>query len=228
MRVDGGKPSPQKKTESPVGEKTTVHNIIISDASGSMSGGKYKASVQSISTELKLLSQDDNVNYTQTLVEFDSSRRKKHFWLTEGKEATSFKGIGASGGTPLYITIGEVLTELESKIKPNDRVLVKVFTDGDDTEYGRGTWDAAKLGVYLNKLINVNNWTITFNCTESDKRSVLRIGIPESNILTHNNTAEDIERVSHLRMAATQSYSKSVSAGVSAEELKVSFYSKSL
>lgn len=228
MRVDGGKPSPQKKTETPVGEKTTVHNIIISDASGSMAGSKYLASVQSIISELKILSEDDNVNYTQTLVEFDSDRRKKHFWLTPGKKAINFSGIGARGGTPLYITIGEVLSELESKIGPNDRVLVKVFTDGDDTEGGRGSWNASSLGVYLNKLINVNSWTITFNCTNADKQSVLRIGIPESNILTHNNTAEDIQRVSNLRTASTMMYSKAVADGVEAEELKVSFYSKSL
>src|SRR5574343_90104 len=225
MRVDGGKPSTQKKTN-PGTEKTTVHNIIISDASGSMSGSKYRASVESIISELELFRSDNNVNYTQTLVEFDSARRKKHFWLTPGKEATSFKGIGAQGGTPLYITIGEVLSELESSIKPNDRVLVKVFTDGGDTQHGSGSWNVNNLGIYLNKLINVNNWPITFNCTHSDKASVLRIGIPESNILSHNNTAEDIERVSNPRTRATAMYSKSVSEGVSAQELKASFYSK--
>lgn len=225
MRVDGGKSLPQKET--PVGSKSTVHNVIISDASGSMQGGKYNASVQSIQTELNILAKDENVNFTQTLVEFDSQRNSKHFWMTPAKEAVSFSPIGAYGGTPLYNTIGKTLTDLENSIKKEDRVLVKIFTDGQDTENGSGQWNKNNLGVYLNKLINVNNWTLTFNCTAADKASVLKIGIPESNILTHNNTAEDIERVSNERLGATIMYSKSVSRGVSADVLKSNFYSKS-
>lgn len=226
MRVDGGKTSTKKETSN--GPKSTVHNIIISDASGSMSSGrKYDASVKSIKNELVILAQDPSVDFTQTLVEFDSPRVVTHFWKTPSGEALDFPAIGANGGTPLYNTVGDILTKFEKTVKEGDRVLVKIFTDGGDTENGRGNWNAQSIGVYLNKLINVNNWTITVNCTVADKQTVLRMGIPESNILTHNNTAEDIERVSNERLGATVMYSKSVSRGVSADVLKSNFYSKS-
>lgn len=224
MRVDN---NIQKKTEKTNNkDKSIIHNIIIADASGSMTGSKYDSSIKSIREELDLLSKDKNCTFLHTLVEFDSSRYKEHFFTS--KEIGEFIAIGANGGTPLYNTIGIILTKLEKIVKPDERVLIKVFTDGQDTENGRGSWNSSSIAMYIKKLIDVNNWTITFNCTIQDKHYITRIGIPESNILTHNNTAEDIERVSQMRSINTVMYSSSVASGASAESLVSNFYSKSI
>lgn len=208
-------------------QKNVVHNVIISDASGSMSGSKYTTSCKSIKDEIDVLSKDSSVIYKFSLIEFNSRRTVKHLWLEENfNKNVNF--ISAGYSTPLYQTIGSILTELEKTVKPDERVLIKIFTDGDDTTYDKGEWKTSNTGIYLNKLINVNNWTITFNCTEQDKKKILRLNIPESNILCHNNTAEDIERVSNERLKSTIKYMKSVSMNVSSNELKTNFYSKSL
>jgi hypothetical protein len=124
--------------------------------------------------------------------------------------------------------MGKFFKKVEAQVKSGERVLVKIFTDGEDTSNGKGEWNATNIVPYINKLINVDYWTITFNCTEKDKFRITKIGIPESNILTHNNTAEDIEKVAIMRRVSTLSYSKSVSEGISADVLVNSFYSKSI
>jgi len=234
MRV---RPSIQIQEE--IGKIPTIHNVIISDRSGSMSGSKYNSSCESIKKELEILAQDKNAKFTQTVIEFDSHgsysvekhvRLIEHYWLDKSNPV-KFDGHGAQGGTPLYNAMGEIFARLEKEVKPEDRVLIKVFTDGEDTDATRGSrneWNKSSIGVYINKLISVNKWTITFNCTAQDKHYILSIGIPESNILTHNNTAQDIERVSNLRTSSTLGYSKSVAGGASADSLVSSFYSKTV
>jgi hypothetical protein len=219
MRVD----QDNKKSTSKISnteDKTIIHNVIIADASSSMQGSKYNSSMKSIKAELEELAKDDKVYFRNWFIEFAGGY---------GSEIDiNFTPRGANGNTPLYNTLGIFLNQVELNVKVDERVLVKVFTDGADTENGKGQYNATNIVAYLKKLIDVNNWTITFNCTEQDKFAITKIGVPESNILTHNNTAEDIERVSYMRTASTLSYSKSVSEGVSASSLVGSFYSKSI
>ncbi len=212
----------------------TIHNIIISDRSGSMSGSKYQASCTSIKNELELLAKEKKVNFTQTLVEFDDQggfskepTLVKHFWLDK-TNPISFAPAGARGGTPLYDSLGKVLSQIEACVKSEDRVLVKVFTDGQDTKRGEGEWDSRSVAIYIKKLIDVNKWTITFNCTIQDKSYITAIGIPESNILTHENTAQSIHEVSAMRSASTMMYASSVSKGISADQLVNNFYTKTV
>lgn len=209
-----------------------IHNVMILDRSWSMNGAKYRASCKSTDYELELLKKDPNGNYIHSIIEFDCEGRYteprivKHAWVTPSKELDSIHYAGASGGTPLYNTLGKILTELSLLVKPKDRVLIKVFTDGDDTDRGVGEWNATKIGVFLNQLITNKFWTITFNCTHADKVLVMRMGIPESNILCHDNTAESIEHVATMRSTSTMNYSANVSRGMSADSMTSNFYNK--
>lgn len=230
MRVDGLNPTPVVNTVTNT-KKPVIHNVIISDASGSMGGSKYRASCEGIKSELKILKEDSNVDYLLTFVEFASagfSTTTEHAFTVPVKDVNVMHFRGSGGGTPLYNVVGQLLKRIQDVVKPDERVLIKVFTDGEDTSYGQGDFPAPIFSAYIKNLIDVSKWTVTFNCTEQDKPRLVRIGIPESNILTHNNTAEDIERVSVLRNFATQSYAKSVAGGASADMLVSSFYSKSV
>lgn len=226
MRLDDEiKPNKKVKDSKKKEEQYIVHNVIISDASGSMMGARYNASCDSIKNELDILKQDKNVIFKQSLIEFDSNRFNVHLWCQEDYNSESIKFIGAIGGTPLYNTIGKVIEDLQKQIKPNEKVLLKIFTDGGDTDIGRGKWNKNNLGILIKKLIDVDKWTITFNCTTFDVYRIKKLNIPDSNILTHNNTAKDIERIGNLRTTATVMYSKSLQKG---EDVTVGFYSKSI
>lgn len=221
MRLDDEEKINKKENK----EQYIVHNVIISDASGSMMGSKYNASCKSIKNELDILKKDKNIIFKQSLIEFDSSRYKEHLWCNEDYNSESINFIGAQGGTPLYNTIGKVIKNLQQIIKKDEKVLLKIFTDGEDTNLGKGEWNANNLGVLIKKLIDVDKWTITFNCTKNDVHHIKKLNIPDSNILAHNNTAQDIERIGNMRVNATVSYSKSLRAG---EDVTLGFYSKSI
>lgn len=141
----------QKKVKSKL-PKITVHNIIISDASGSMrSGNKYNTSCKSIVNELNILKKDKNVNFKQTFIEFDSSRYVEHLLCQDKYITENINFIGAFGGTPLYNTIGKVIDKLSTIVKENEKVLLKIFTDGEDTDYGRGQWNKHNLSTLIKK-----------------------------------------------------------------------------
>lgn len=206
-------------------KKIIVHNIIISDASRSMSGGKYNASCESIKNELDILKEDKNIIFKQSLIEFNSYQLKKHLWCEDDFNSNFISFIGAKSATPLYNTIGKVIEELQTIIKKDEKVLLKIFTDGQDTDYGNGEWNVENLGILIKKLIDVDKWTITFNCTIEDINYIKKLNIPDSNILTHNNTAEDIERLGIFRTNATKFYSKSLLEG---KDVTKGFYSKTI
>lgn len=251
MRVDGKTPvQPEYKAQAPkqeskttkkpkkgeVVKKKTIHNIYILDVSGSMrEQNKYKSSIAGVQAELELLVKDTNVDYLNTVIEFSSSYSAggdiRYKQRTTPLTVESIKDIQfgeASGGTPLYNTVGKVLTDFKAIVKDDEYVVVKIFTDGGDTDMGAGTWSLKNLPALIKECKEKLNWTITFNCTEADKPHVLRMEIENSNIMTHDNTFAGITKMSKTRGAATVSYAASVAEGVAKSELVSNFYSKSV
>lgn len=228
MRVDGKIINPTSN----VG-KQTVHNVHILDASGSMSGSKYDNAINSIKEEMNVIKGNTDVNYTTTIIEFDSgyasgftgnifietakgssARITQHNFLTPIGEYKDFKAVGAHGGTPLYETIGLTIDELLTKVKPEDKVIMTITTDGQEN---------ASYGIYKNPIVlkelldkvqAKNNFTITFMGTEFDVETMINsLKISKNNTLVHQNTGESIGASYKLRSASLTSYSKAVASG---------------
>lgn len=221
-------------TAAPAG-KQTVHNVHLLDRSSSMSGEKYTSAVAGINEEITLLKKDANVNYTQTIIEFDFKnigwsyesglRLVEHYFLTPIQNVTAFTGAGANGGTPLYEAVGKILETLLKRVPAGDKVLVKIFTDGEEL-HSKGLYANPNVLNSLIKEVEGKGYTVTFVGTERDTDSIVRkVGITRSNTLTHNNTASDIKRAFMVTAQATMSYSKAVADGL---DVKENFYSKSV
>lgn len=205
--------------------KPVIHDVDILDASGSMSGSKYQNSILSIQKGVELLGTDTAVQYLKTTVEFSSYGITRHSMAVPLTDA-NFRPVGAGGMTPLYDTVGIILTQLREIVKDDERVLVKIFTDGQDTGYR--TWTPHTLKVLIDQLKG-KGWTITFNGTDQDIDSVVKnLNIDRSNTLAHDNTGEGIMKMAMTRGRATMLYSKSVAAGVSADQLVSNFYTKTV
>ena len=206
--------------------KTVIHDVDILDASGSMGGSKYTNSILSINKGIELLLTDTAVEYRKTIVEFNGNRGVVKHKVARSLSEANFKPIGAAGLTPLYETIGTVLTELRSIVKDEDRVLIKIFTDGQDT--GFHLWSPDRVKNLIDELKSIG-WTITFNGTAGDIDYVVNhISIDRSNTLAHDNTASGIMMMANMRSSATMSYSKAVAEGVSKDELVKNFYTKTV
>lgn len=219
MRVDEIKGQVSKVVSEP-SKRYTVHNVNILDASGSMGGGKYKNGVEGINKEIEALKKEDmGVDYTCTVIEFDSSgNTTNHYFMTSLEMIKPFKGRGVKGMTALHETIGITIEKLLTLIRPEDRVVMTITTDGGEND-SSGKWAGHKGGKLLKELMEKvkkeNNFTITFMGTEQDVESMVRnMGISRGNTISHNNTAEGIAKVYKSRLKGMVSYSKEVSRGL--------------
>lgn len=217
------------------GNQSVIHNVHILDASGSMGGWgqvtKYGNALKGINSEIMEMKKDGE-GMTQTIIEFDSGnsselRLSTHYFMTPAASCTAIVGVGARGGTPLYQTVGETIEKLLSHVKQGEKVLIKIFTDGDENT-SQGKYRNHNELKSLIKLVEDNhNFTVTFMGTQQDIDTVVKsVGINVSNTLMHMNTADSIGATYKLASTATQKYRKEVASGASTEELKGNFFKR--
>lgn len=208
-------------------KKPTIHNVIILDASGSMIGSKFDNAVEGIREELASLKVDPNANYLHTVVTFNSAVKKILFASTNSGNNISF-GY-ATGGTALYKTVGDTLTEVLNVQDPGQKVLVKIFTDGYENS-STGKFATKQVLVdFMEDLKKNHDFTITFIGTHEDVENIIDSGIVhKNNTLTHDNTGDSVKLSFATQTRATMTYAKAVADGVKTEELNRSFYSKSI
>lgn len=241
----------KKKADIDLGKKPTLQNVNLLDRSGSMdegkyqnTGSKYDNAVNGINEEQNMLKEDKTANYLQTIIEFDSLgnfrygkdakdiARYNEALITQPIETCGiFKGKGADGGTPLYDAIGYTIRKLLILKKPEDRVLLKIFTDGGENsstgEFNPHTGGAKKLYDLIQDVQNNHKFTVTFMGTKYDTETIIKkLGIDRGNTLVHDNTAHDV-KMSYAR-AAGQTISFANEVATKGVDTVANFYSKSV
>ncbi len=195
-------------------KKVTVHNVFIIDASGSMMGSKYQAAWEGVNSEIELLKSDKNVNWTQTVVEFNTfNANREHVFMKPINDVQSLEGMGANGGTPLYQSVGGTLEKVVMSMNSGDKALVKIFTDGEENSSSGKYRDPKELNLMI-KILEKAGFTIVFEGTKFDvEKAIKDLGVERGNTHVHDNTAGAIYRMSNMRGGATMSYSSSIAAG---------------
>jgi Mg-chelatase subunit ChlD len=209
-----------KKTTKKVENKGIFYVIDILDASGSMSGGKYNNSVSGIKEGIKDLTTRKDVKYS--LVEFVQSNKLNKAVINQNPSEISLNLIPFSGSvganTPLYYTVYEVISNL--LVSKEDKVLIKVYTDGQNN----AMTDYQSKAANLIKKVQKENFTVTFVATPSDLQQIMRdINIDESNTFATADTAEGFANSMKMSRGATMSYFASADKG---EDVLVGFYKK--
>lgn len=144
--------------------KTKIYNLIILDASGSMTSIEKQAvdgvneTVQTIREAQK---KHDDQEHFVTLVSFNSSETKK---IYDGEPASEVKELSQTDytpncSTPLYDAMGFSITELQKKIEKDDKVLVTVITDGE--ENSSHEYDGKAISSLVDKLKN-EGWVFAY------------------------------------------------------------------
>ena len=115
-----------------------IYNVIILDESGSMSS-IYKETLTSMNEVLSGIRKDqeehpEQKNYV-TIVTFEGNGIKGIKTRRDRVPIESIKDLTEAdyrpgGCTPLYDAMGKTLNELEGLVRPDDRVLATVITDG--------------------------------------------------------------------------------------------------
>jgi uncharacterized protein YegL len=191
----------------------TIHNVYIIDVSASMGGGKLTSAIQGVNTEIAQLKTDTTVNYTQTIVEFSGHAHiRTHMYKVPIKDCGIF-GTRTISATALNQAVGETLTKLKKDIQnPDDKVLVKIFTDGQENDSQGEFRSYGALKALIDECEGLG-FTIAFVGTQRDVDHVVQhMNISASNTLSHDNTAYGVQEAFRSSAGATMLYSKNVKA----------------
>lgn len=218
-------------------KRPTIHTVTIIDASGSMNDRdhdgyqtKYQAAIDGVNQELKELRKDKKTNYLVSIYEFDSlevgkERITQHCLETPLKSVETITGRGASGNTPLYQTVGFVIEHFLRKSKKDEKVLLKIFTDG----FHNCMWGKYGSAVACKELIQDAEknagFVITFVGTENDvRRAVTDMGIYASNAMAYDGSARDLKAKMSVSTMSTMNYATNVARGTATTD---NFYTNS-
>lgn len=210
------------------GKRPVIHNVHILDASDSMRGSKYSSAIEGINTEITTLKEStEPVDYTLTIVEFKGGLPDKMeilYFMQPLDKCKHITGTGAKGMTPLYQTIHKTFEKLLAKVKPEDKTIVTIFTDGGENDSTPEYRDPSFLRELISKVETNHNFTVTFMGTEFDVNQMVdKIKLKKSNTLVHMNNAMSIQSAYATRGASLTSYSKNVVEGL---DVKENFFTK--
>lgn len=201
-----------------------LHDVSILDGSGSMRSEKYAAACKGIEQNLDTIKEQGFKTFT--FVEFnDLNSITTHYFMSH-LDLVNLRFNGAYGYTPLYRTIGETLERLYNTVHENDKVLVKIFTDGLEMGGDRSKYTNLDLLRELIHKCEKRGFTITFIGTEGDTNAIVQLlKLDASNTLVHDNTGVGVESAFNTQAQATRYYKASYEKG---EDVSRGFYSKVL
>lgn len=203
-----------------VEEKPTIHVVDIIDCSQSMSGGKIKNAISGINKGIKELKSDTKASYTYSLCAFSSCHNITLPYIkTELPKVGTNINFSAGGMTALRDAIGITLNELRRVAKSTEKVLVNIYTDGDENNSVKySSSDIEKLITELQE----QNFTITFVGTNSDvERVISDYKIERSNTLKYDGTAKGLGETMTKTFESRSMYTSSLLAG---EDVSKGFY----
>lgn len=163
-------------------QQKRVFNLVIIDASGSMSS-IYQQALSGLNETIQTIrmAQVDHPEMQQylTLASFSSGNGYlNHIYttspITQVKELTE-KDYRVGGCTALYDAMGEMITDMQQRIRHDDYVLVTVITDGYENASSR--WNSESLRSLVGELEQMG-WTFTYIGANQDVYEVSKsIGI---------------------------------------------------
>lgn len=194
-------------------EDTTIHIIHILDASSSMHGAKFNAAKSGMDEELSAIKEENNsINYTYSVIEFGSCNNIKTIIEKKDARTLDVKQIplfSPSGMTALYDAIGYTLAGF--KCEKEDKVIVKIFTDGEENN------SCNYSGKTVKELISSKEsegWVITFVGTDRDVEKVIStMGVTRNNTLKYDGTAQGLRSSYSTANSSRAMYAKAVLDG---------------
>ena len=207
------------KKDKVVSTKKVIHNVVLLDSSGSMRGAKYENAILGIKEELRTITSTKDTTIYHYLYDFLDRDRSLNDKYTNKEsvdiDVIPFKANGDE--TPLYKSIVNLLTILHT-IPKNEKILVKIYTDGDNNceyEYLKRCSD-------LIKRCNNENFTVTFVATRFDLNKIIKnLYLDDSNTLAVDNTGDGFKKAFDKSLIATIDYVTKVEKN---EDVSSGFY----
>lgn len=213
-RIEWGNLPPKVDVKSSVPlVKPTIHNVFILDTSPSMNTyNKFKNAKEGLLAQIEELRKDTEVDHTFSVLQFSSYKNIKFVAVKIVEKFISLYPP-SDGFTALNDAIGiAISTFMTDNSVANDKVIFKIFTDGDENDSAK--YSASAVSTLIQQVEQDKNWVVTFIGTENDVKTAIKLyGIEKTNTLVHNNTGEDITRAMSFDTVSTQNYSKRILSG---------------
>ncbi len=201
---------------------------ISRDHSGSMSSisraaaRDYNDNIASI----KEASQANNQDTIVSVVECGYERTDRVRRVIVNSNVTALQPItessySASGcGTPLFDSVGELIELFEKVPDANDKdvsFLVLIVTDGAENASKKysadGRYGTINLATKIRQLQETDRWTLAFRVPRGGRNHLVRLGIPDGNILEWDQTQRGVQVASAATRDAFTSYYTARAAG---------------
>lgn len=203
--------------------------VYLIDRSGSMASC-WEETIGGLNIDIETQKQSDDGKTEAAIYFFDGSRGQSrglyqaNSWNhTETRLVKPFEGplsesitfdqrdvnYRPSGSTPLYDSVGKMITEIEARVAATDgivNVIVSIFTDGGNTDYHGFKADEVKRMV---EAAQGRGWTFTYFGANQDAWAVgSTFGIAKGNTMSYDTT-------SMAQTMATASVARSAHVGYS-------------
>lgn len=128
--------------------------------------------------------------------------------------------IANGSGTPLWDSVGRAIEEIEAnvdyyaRLDPTTAYLVMVITDG--AENASRNYNARSIADKMRALQNTDKWTFVFRVPRGDKAALVRMGIPEGNIMEWEQSDRGYQAATTQHTASTKAFFASRAAGKTA------------
>lgn len=119
------------------------------------------------------------------------------------------------GATPLFDSVGELINILQAAPDANDpdvAFMVMVITDGQENSSRK--WSGRTIGDKIRQLQATDRWTFVFRVPRGGRQELVRLGIPEGNILEWEQTERGMKQSTVATQSAMATYYKGVKSGV--------------
>ena len=120
----------------------------------------------------------------------------------------------ASGGTPLFDSIGDLIEQLENTPDyndPNVSFVIMSITDGG--ENGSMKWSGSMIADKIKALQKTDRWTFTFRVPKGEALTLTKYGIPAGNILEWDTTSAGMKSSTVATRSAVKSFYAARSVG---------------
>ena len=188
-------------------KQTTVYNLIIVDASGSMES-IYNQALAGINQTLDTIRQarqgNPGVQQNVTLLSFaDSADALQYVYRNEPVESTGRVNpdqYKLRGCTALYDAIGDAATALRRQVDADSKALVTIITDGYENDSRR--WNGVQVSQLVSEL-RASGWAFTYIGANQDvEAEAMKMGVQNSFRFesTDEGTREMFERENACRL----------------------------
>lgn len=164
--------------------KIQTYICFVLDSSGSMISQQDRV----IAGFNEFLSEQKKIkdNSSLTLVQFDTTATTIYLDVDLAKaEDLSRKSYNPKGFTALYDAVGTTIKSIENKVGKTDRVIVAIFTDGQ--ENSSHEYSSSTIRKMITEKEGQGNWTFTFMGVDKDSWAVGQtLGIQKGNIAALN------------------------------------------